>query len=82
MIHGLGLLGGWTLAVLVFRLLLGLAVVALIVLLFIWAVRGLRHSSRMGMGYGEDPLAIAKARYARGEITEKEYKKLVSDLKD
>ena len=76
---GMGLFGA------IFGGLLCLAVVALIVLLIVWAVRGIRHSGRMGMmhmGHFEDPLAIVKARYAKGEITEKEYKKLVSDLKD
>jgi len=33
------------------------------------------------MGPREDPLAIAKMRYAKGEISQAEYKKLVNDLK-
>jgi len=29
----------------------------------------------------DDPMFIAKQRYARGEISESEYKKLIDDLK-
>ncbi len=66
----------------IFGGLIGLAVVALIVLLIIWAARGLRRSdSGMDPGQSEDPLAIAKARYAKGEITQAEYKRIVNDLK-
>jgi uncharacterized membrane protein len=80
MMYGYGGVGGLGM---IFGGLVGLAVVALIVLLIIWAARGLRRSGSMGMGSGagEDPLTIAKLRYAKGEINEKEYKKLVNDLK-
>lgn len=82
MVHGFGILGGWTIAVLVFRGLLGLAVVALLVLLIIWAVKGIRHAGRMGgWHHHDDPVEIAKARYAKGEISQAEYKKLINDLK-
>jgi putative membrane protein len=79
MMFGYGGFGGLGM---IFGGLVGLAVVALIVLLIIWAARGLQRPGSMGMGPGEDPLAIAKARYAKGEISQAEYKKLVKDLKE
>lgn len=83
LIHGLGVVRGLTIAGLVFRGLLGLAIVALIVLLIIWIIRAIRHSGRMGeWHHHSDPLEIAKARYAKGEISQAEYKKLVNDLKN
>ena len=72
---------GFNIFAAIFGGLVGLAVVALIVLLIIVAVRSLRRSGPMGMGSREDPLAIAKARYAKGEISQAEYKRLVNDLK-
>lgn len=81
--RGFGLVGAWGIASLVFRALLGLAVIALIVLFFIWIIRALRRGPMMGhMGHYHDPLQIAKERYAKGEISQAEYKKLVNDLKD
>jgi len=82
-VHGLGILGGWTIATLVFRGLLGLAVITLLVLFIIWAIKGVRHAGKVGMWHQQsDPLEIAKARYAKGEISQAEYKKLVNDLKN
>lgn len=79
MMYGFGGFGGLGM---IFGGLVGLAVVALIILLIIWAARGLRRSdSGMGPGQGEDPLAIVKMRYAKGEITQAEYKRIVNDLK-
>ncbi len=81
--RGFGLAGAWGIASLVFRALLGLAVIALIVLFFIWLIRAIRRGPMMGpMGHYHDPLQIAKVRYAKGEISQAEYKKLVNDLKD
>jgi uncharacterized membrane protein len=82
LVHGLGILGGWAIASLVFRGLLGLAVVALIVLLIIWVAKSIRHAGKMGgWHHHDDPLEIAKVRYAKGEISQAEYKKLINDLK-
>ena len=78
--HGFGF--GPNILGMVFGGLVGLAVVALIVLLIIWAARGLRRSGTLGKGPNEDPLSIAKARYAKGEISQTEYKRLVKELKE
>lgn len=74
--------GGFGWLGMIFGGLVCLAVVALIVLLIIWAARGLRRPGSMGMGAGEDPLAIAKVRYAKGEISQAEYKRLIKELKE
>jgi uncharacterized membrane protein len=65
---------------LIFGSLFGLGALTLIVLLIIWAARSLRRSG--GMGSGEDPLAILKARYAKSEISQAEYKRLLKELKE
>ena len=50
---------------------------------FIWIIRAIRRGPMVGpMGHFHDPLQIAKERYAKGEISQAEYKKLVNDLKD
>ena len=83
LVHCIGVLGGWAIATLVFRGLLGLALIALIVLFFIWIIRAIRRGPMVGpMGHFHDPLQIAKERYAKGEISQAEYKKLVNDMKD
>jgi putative membrane protein len=79
MMYGYGF--GYSIFGLIFGGLLGLGILTLLVLLIVLTARGLRHHGPMGMGASEDPLAIAKARYAKGEITQAEYKKLVNDLK-
>ena len=55
-----------------------------IVILIVWGVRALASSGR-GAGYvgprpDSTPLEIAKARYARGEITKGEFDELKNDL--
>ncbi len=82
-VHGLGITRAVTIAGLVFRGLLGLAIIALLVLLIIWLIRVISHRGKMGEGHaGHDPKQIAKERYAKGEISQAEYKKLIDDLKD
>jgi putative membrane protein len=84
MLHGFGIAGGWAIATLVFRGLLGLGLLTLLVLFIIWIIRAIRRGpmGMMSMHHFHDPLQIAKERYAKGEISQAEYKKLVNDLKD
>jgi len=55
-------------------LLIGAGIIALIVWVIIRVVRSANKSS------SETPLDIAKTRYARGEITKKEYEQIKKDL--
>lgn len=80
--HGIGTLSGLGIATLVFRGLFGLGFLALLVLFIIWVAKNLRHAGKLGgCHHHDDPLGIAKVRYAKGEISQAEYKKLVNDLK-
>ena len=80
-VHGLGILGGWTIATLVFRGLLGLAVITLLVLFIIWAIKGVRHAGKVGMWHQQsDPLEIAKERYSKGEINKEEFEEIKKNL--
>ena len=71
MFHDFGVLG---IVAMVFRGLIGVAVLIGIVLLIIWAIR------RLSAPTAADPKAIAKARYAKGEISREEYQQILTDL--
>ncbi|MFQ6121620.1 MAG: SHOCT domain-containing protein [Dehalococcoidales bacterium] len=49
-----------------------------LIALIIWGIS--RLSSRTGTPSKHDPLDIAKERYAKGEITKKEFEQLKKDL--
>lgn len=60
-----------------------LAGIAAIVWLIVWAVRVNRRNVKMQPGQpqvGPGAKEILQARYARGEITQAEYKKILADL--
>ncbi len=63
----------------IFGSIFGILLLALAVYIAVLIVKKIKNS---GGDYREDdPLHIAKLRYAKGEISEAEYKKLVEDLK-
>ncbi len=66
--------GDWGFGLLM-MLIWALVVIAIIVLL----IRGIAGSSN-GQSKDSDSLTIAKNRYAKGEITKKEFDQLVEDL--
>jgi putative membrane protein len=59
-----------------------LAILAGLVLLVVWIVRQTSsgHADRQGPQDTDDALLIARARYARGEITHDEYEAIVRTL--
>lgn len=73
--------GGWLVGLLM--LVFGLLVVAGIVLLVVWAVRssGQRdlHGTTLAKG-PDEALAIARRRFASGEITKEQYEEIVHTL--
>lgn len=79
MMYGYG--GGWI------WMIVGLILTALfiggLIILAIWAVRrtsGSSGSSSISRNSGESAREIARARYAKGEITREEYQTILSDL--
>jgi len=94
--HGLwgsccsGLLGGFTgmgIVGSVLNLVLSVGLIIGLVIFLIWAVRRLGAESKsFNTGAPRDnsldsPLEILKLRYAKGEITQKEYSEISKDLK-
>ena len=94
--HGLwggccsGLLGGFAgmgIVGSVLNLVLSVGLIIGIVIFLIWAVRRLGADSKsFNTGASRDnnldsPLEILKLRYAKGEITQKEYSEISKDLK-
>ncbi len=67
----MGFGGGW-------MILIGIVIIGLI----IWGVVALtrRGSSRPNAGENQDPLDIAKKRFAKGEISKKEFEQIKKDL--
>jgi putative membrane protein len=59
-----------------------LAVIAAIVWLIVWAVRSNKRNAKLVQSQQQGPThkEIVQARYARGEITQTEYKKILADL--
>jgi len=63
----------------IFGFILGILLLILAVYVAVLIVKKIRNTGDRYMG--DDPLYIAKQRYAQGEITADEYKQLVEDLK-
>lgn len=62
---------------------INLALIIGFVWLVVWAVRrinGSRSESNQAVPAAQSPKDIAKMRYAKGEITQEEYQKLLADL--
>ncbi len=72
----MGGLGGWLF------LLFGLLILAGIVLLVLWAVRSMSGSAQHPQppSSTNDACAIAKTRYAKGEITKEQYEEICKTL--
>lgn len=68
-------MGGWILIAIG-----GLLVLIIFIGLIIWAVS--KGRSPTGMRYEEEtPEEVLKRRYAKGEISQKEYKEMLSEIK-
>jgi len=63
----------------IFGFILGILLLILAVYVAVLIVKKIRNTN--GYNRIDDPLNIARQRYARGEITADEYKQLVEDLK-
>jgi uncharacterized membrane protein len=62
-----------------------LALIATVVWLVVWAVRRNKRDAKVFQSQsqiGPGPKEIVQARYARGEITQAEYKKILADLEN
>lgn len=80
---GCGFIGGWNQMMHfgygggIFMMFIGVIVIGLIIYFIINNTRSNRYSE----GFQKTPLDIIRERYARGEITEKEFEKMKLDLK-
>lgn len=68
---------GWWMA---FGGLLWLMVWGAVIYLIVKASGDWRHADRGGTSRGDEPVEIARRRYAAGEITKEQYEQLRSDL--
>jgi len=86
-----GMYPGFTWIGLVFNIVLLAALITALILLVIWAIRGLRRPSlppgspsQTGLNPtgspGPTPKEVAQMRYARGEINREQYQQILSDL--
>jgi putative membrane protein len=78
--YGGGMMGGWGGLVFAF---FGLLVLVAIVLLVVWAIRttqGSGHKQPPAAGSADEACAIARARYAKGEITKEQYEEMCRTL--
>ncbi len=72
--------GGWGIAAWFFWLALMVAFWVGVAFLIVWVIRAIRSDAHRGEGTQPSPLDIAKARYARGEITKEQFEQLKRDL--
>ena len=75
MMHGTWMWLGGLLGVL-----FALALLTLLVLLAVWLYRQVREDGPEGGTPGREPLEILKTRYAKGEISEEEYRRMKEEL--
>jgi putative membrane protein len=74
-----GYFGSWGWAGMILSMAIWIALLAVVILLVIWAVR---RSSASAVTASGQPTAreILQARYARGEISREEYQQMLKDL--
>ena len=65
----------------IFGLIFGIAILVLVVYLIILVARKLKNNGLFDNQLDNNPITIAKRRYARGEITKEEYEAVIKDLK-
>lgn len=75
-----GLFGGFGITWMIFIFLFILAIIAGIIILIIWAVRKAGSSEQTQKVTESKALEALKERYARGEITKKEYENIKKDI--
>lgn len=81
MLHGYAWMGNYSWIGIVLNVIVLLAVIALVVWLVIWAVRqGKSRGFAIPPQMGPTPKEIVQIRYAKGEITQVEYRKMITDL--
>lgn len=81
MLQGYAWMGNYSWIGIVLNVIVLLAMIALVVWLVIWAVRqGKSHRFATPSQMGPTPKEIVQIRYAKGEITQVEYRKMIADL--
>ncbi len=83
MIRGFGFLGPFSWIGLAINAIIVIALIVALVLLIIWALRGMRRGpapTGMSNPPATSPRDVAQMRYARGEITREQYQQILADL--
>ena len=75
-----GFFGGFSFIWMIFIFLFVLAIIAGIIVLIIWAVRKAGSSQQIQQVSENKALEVLKERYAKGEITKKEYENIKKDI--
>lgn len=73
--------GAWMWVGAVLSMLFAVVLLVLLVLATVWLYRRVRDEGEdRGRAQRDDPLEIARRRYARGEIGEEEYRRMMEEL--
>lgn len=75
-----GFFGGWGYAWMIFIFIFVTAVIVGIILLIVWLVKKTSGSYQVSTTKSESSLEILKERYAKGEITKKEFEIIKRDI--
>ncbi|MBA7564796.1 hypothetical protein ES708_06464 [subsurface metagenome] len=75
-----GFLGGWGIVWIIFILIFVLAIIIGIILLIVWLVKRVSYSSESPKARESNALEILKERYAKGEITRREFETTKKDI--
>lgn len=81
MLQGYAWMGNYSWIGIALNAIIFLALIALVVWLIIWAIRQSKiHRVVYPPQTGPTPKEIVQMRYAKGEISQAEYKKMIADL--
>jgi len=75
-----GFFGGGGFIWMIFIFIFVVAIIVGIILLIVWSVKRVSHSGEASKAESSSALEILKKRYAKGEISKKEYENIKKDI--